>query len=138
LFVQFMSWLKWFAGVFFFLGIAGCASVSVPEAAKDVTPQQKVMARAQARWDAMVAGSLDKAYEFISPAGRLAMPLQEYRLRVNTQYWRKVKVRNATCEPDLCEVVLDFEYVLNGLQLSQVITEKWILESGEWWYVYRG
>ena len=133
-----MSWLKWFTGLFFCLGITGCTSIAIPDAAKDMTPQQKVMAKAQARWDMLVAGSMDKAYEFISPAGRLAMPLQEYRLRVNTQYWRKVKVRSATCEPDLCDVVLDFEYVLNGMQLSQVITEKWILESGEWWYVYRG
>ena len=96
------------------------------------------MQRAQARWDALLSGKLDQAYEYISPAGRLGMPFAEYRLRINTQYARKVNVTSATCDLDLCEVKMNFDYVLIGRALSQVITEKWIFDSGEWWLIYRG
>lgn len=122
-----------------FLG--GCATQAGDQKATSgavLTPQQAVMARAQARWDALLAGDVDKAYEFISPGARLAMPVAAYRQRVNPQYWRGTKVKDASCEAEICEVRLDFDYQLQGLPLSQVITEKWILDGGNWWFVYRG
>ena len=121
-------------------GVASCANIGneVKHLSISMTPEQKVMQRAEARWNAILEGKVDVAYGIISPAGRLRMPLEEYRLRVNTQYARKVRVASATCEVELCEVTLDFDYVLNGLPLSQVITEKWVLDGGEWWFVYRG
>lgn len=81
---------------------------------------------------------MEKAYGFLTTAGRLAMPLNTYRLRINSQYWRKVKVKEAACEPELCVVKVDFDYQINSLPLSQVLTEKWILEDGKWFFVYQG
>jgi hypothetical protein len=141
LFVHFMSWLKLFAALILGLGVSGCAGVGGAVEGKSSlsqTPEQLVMLRAQARWDALLSGEINQAYGYISPAGRLGMPVTEYRLRVNMQYAKKAKVTGAKCEPELCEVSLNYDYVLNGLALSQVITEKWILDSGEWWLVYRG
>jgi hypothetical protein len=120
------------------LSLSNCGTVAHNTAAEKITPEQASLTRAQARWDALLKGDIGGAYEFISPAGRLTLPLSEYRLRINPQYWRSAKAKSATCEAEICEVKLDFDYELNGLKLSQVITEKWILDGGKWWFVYRG
>lgn len=102
------------------------------------SPEEKVMFRAQARWDALLSGRIDQAYEFISPASRLNMPVSDYRTRVSLQYARNAKPLSANCEAELCVVKLNFDYVLNGMALSYPINETWIQDGGEWWFVFRG
>ena len=134
-----MHLLNGFLASFLVIILASCVMTEVPKQAKPVlSKEQEVVKRAQERWDALFTGNLGGAYEYISPAGRLGMPVTEYVKRVNPQYWRKIKVREAKCEPELCDVFVDLDYEVAGLPLSQVITEKWILDSGKWWFVYRG
>ena len=121
--------------------LTGCATAPgmVKTAVSGVTSPEKVaIGRAQQRWDALFASDFDKAYEFISPANKLTMPVTEYKYRVSSQYWRKYSVRDANCEPDLCVVRVNLDYQLQGIPLSQVVTEKWILDGGIWWYVFQG
>ncbi|MBL8523726.1 MAG: hypothetical protein JNN20_08560 [Betaproteobacteria bacterium] len=116
--------------------IVGCAStVSAPPA---VTPEDAVATRAQERWDALLARDMEKAYGFISPAGRISMSLEVYRGRVNPQYWRKIKVKEVSCKPDVCEVVMDLDYSFEGIALKTLVNETWIFDSGKWWIVYKG
>ena len=120
--------------------LAGCGTSGGLKAAESAarTPEQKVMVRAQARWDALIARNLDLAYTFISPAGRSTMPVDVYRGRVNPQYWRKVTVTDAKCEADVCDVNLNIEFTVLEMPLSNVVSEKWILADGEWYFIYRG
>ncbi len=94
--------------------------------------------RAQERWDALLARDMEKAYGFISPAGRISMSLEVYRGRVNPQYWRKIKVKEVSCKPDVCEVVMDLDYSFEGIALKTLVNETWIFDSGKWWIVYKG
>ena len=97
------------------------------------------MARAQARWDALLVAQYEKAYSFISPAGRLTLSVELYRSRIASANWRAAKVTSATCEPEVCEVTLKLDVnVLPDLPYAQAINEKWIVVGGEWWFVYRG
>ena len=113
----------------------GCASVSRAPA----TPEQAVQARAQERWNALIAGQLDKAFEYITPSGRRTLPLEVYRARLTGTSWRGAKVTGAVCEPEVCDVTVTLDInVLPNLPYQQVITEKWLLDGGKWWFVYRG
>ena len=97
------------------------------------------MARAQARWDALLVSQFDKAYEYISPAGRLSLSLELFRSRIAAASWRGAKVTSAVCEPEVCDVTLKLDInVLPNLPYTQTINEKWILDGGKWWFVYRG
>lgn len=123
------------AGAVLLLLVAGCAGLSAtPE-----TPEKAVMARAQARWDTLVAGQFDKAFEYITPAGRSTLPLEVFRGRLSGTKWRAAKVTKAVCEPEVCDVTVTLEMeVLPNLPQQIPITEKWLLDGGKWWFVYRG
>jgi hypothetical protein len=119
------------------LALVGCAPSHKQAVTTKLPPEKIAMQRAQERWDALLVGNMEKAYGFISPAGRLLMSPEEYRRRVNSEFWRGVKVKSAECEAELCSVKLDLDYRLANMNLSQVISEKWILENDSWWYVYQ-
>ena len=113
----------------------GCAVVPVVP----LSPEQAVKARAQARWDALVAGQIEKAFEFITPSGRSTLPFDVFRGRLSGTSWRKASVTSATCEPEVCDVNVTLEVdVLPNLPQPIPISEKWLLVDGQWWFVYRG
>ena len=122
--------------------LVGCAATSPNPSEKSAipqTPEEKVVYRAQARWDALRAGGYDKAYAYITPSMRITLPLEVFRSRISGGSWIDVKVTKAVCEPEVCDVSVKIEYyVLPNLRDTQTVTEKWILEGGNWWFVYRG
>ena len=102
-------------------------------------PEQAVKARAQERWDTLVAGQLDKSYEYITPSGRSTLPIEVYRGRLAGSKWRGAKVTAVVCEPEVCDVTVTLDIdVLPNLPHKQPISEKWLLVDGKWWFVYRG
>lgn len=123
---------------------AGCAGVgSSTEALPGRTPklssaEKTVTLRAQQRWDALMEGELNKAYAFISPSGRAKLQAQDYRARVNTGHFRKAVVQEASCQIDSCDVKVSLDYIVGGMALKQTLSEIWILDEGNWWFVYRG
>lgn len=140
--MKFVSCGKMFLGVFLLNLLAACATntpgnierVSAPQ-----TAEEKVVSRAQARWDALRAGNYEKAYSYITPATRMTLPLEVFRGRISGGSWLDVKVTKAVCEPEVCDVSVRIEYfVLPNLRDSQTVNEKWILDGGNWWFVYRG
>ena len=124
-------------------GIAGCGttgsvqSTSVVETgAGDVS--KLVTGRAQQRWNALLKADMETAYQFISPGGRSLMTLEQYRLRVNTSFWRGAKVSEASCGTETCEVTVLVDVLLQGVKFTNPIKETWILDAGKWWFVYAG
>ena len=133
--MRFLLWFKLVAAVFLAVVLDACAGITGVQ----ITPEQAVMARAQARWDALLAAQFDKAYEYITPAGRLTLSVELFRNRLAAASWRAAKVTGAVCEPEVCDVTLKLDVnVLPGLPYTQAINEKWILVGGKWWFVYRG
>lgn len=110
----------------------------VGQAGKASKVEKLVMSRAQLRWNAIMAGDLNGAYTFISPAGRAKLQAQDYRARVNTVNFRKAVVKEAICQADSCDVKIAFDYVVGDIPLKQILSEIWILDEGNWWFVYRG
>ena len=133
--MRFSYWYKVAASIFLLLFAVGCANISGPPE----TPEQAVKARAQERWNALVAGQLDKAYEYITPSGRSTLPKEIFRARLSGSTWRGAKVTGAVCETEVCDVTVTLDIdVLPNLPHQQPISEKWLLDGGKWWFVYRG
>lgn len=134
---------KALAGVFLVLAVGGCSAPTGPTKTTQgdaaTTKEQQVMSRVQQRWNLLLAKDLDKAYEYLSPAARLTMSKEVYRLRVNPTFWRGAKVKSAACRDEVCDVQVELNImVLPNLPVDQVVEEKWILDQGQWWFVYQG
>ena len=123
--------------------LGGCGTTTPSQAtalaAKDAdsAPRQVVL-RAQQRWAALLKRDMDAAYQFISPAGRSLMSLDDYRPRVNTGFWRGAKATDAVCAVETCEVTVLVDMVVEGVKFNVPIKETWILDAGKWWFVYQG
>jgi hypothetical protein len=102
-------------------------------------PEKTVEIRAQERWDALRAGQFEKAFSYLTPSTRSTLPLEVFRGRISGASWIDVRVVKVVCEPEVCDVSVKIDYfVLPNLRDSQVVSEKWILDQGKWWFVYRG
>ena len=131
------------AFAFAIIALSGCASTGSGPLAGEAdkasqSTSQKVLVRAQRRWDALLKSDTDTAYGFISPAGRSTMPVEKYRPRVNAAFWRGAKAKDATCEAETCDVTVWIEITVEGVKTSVPVKESWILEAGQWWFVYQG
>ena len=112
-------------------------STGIGETAND-TVEKVVTARAQQRWDALLKRDMEVAYQFISPAGRSLISLDDYRPRVNAGIWRGAKVKEASCAAETCEVTVLVNIEAQRVKFTNPIKETWILDAGKWWFVYQG
>ena len=110
---------------------AGCAAVPASR-------EKAIEVRAQARWDALIAGDLVKAYEFLSPGSREVYTRENYMASVRAGMWKKARVERVDCaEPDLCNVVVQIDYVYRGSPISTPLRETWSRSGDEWWFVLK-
>lgn len=126
--------------VFLLLGCAGVTPRSDSASSGAASSESQVSARAEARWQAMAAKDLDKAYEFLSPGSKAAFPLALFKGRIRPLDWRPAKARSANCEADKCSVKLEvtfFDRRLGG-EATTVVEETWIKDVGNWWFVFNG
>lgn len=119
------------------VGIGGCASlVSGPE--------DKVKALATQRWQYLVEGDFDKAYEMATPGFRKVRNLRDYRVRKSAVpvKWVAAEVLRVECSPAekptkcVARIKLDSTPVVpSGFKgvLSSGIDETWLFEDGHWW-----
>lgn len=123
------------------VGLAACASISVdsPPEAK----QKLVAERAQARWELLIKGDVDGAYQYLSAGSKAATPLGLYKGRIKPGLWRGAKVDKVDCEAEICKVQMlityDFRSARAGAMkgIETPVPETWIIENGTVGYVYR-
>lgn len=98
--------------------------------------------RAQARWDALLAGNTELAYEFTNPGFRSAISPEGYHHRVASgTRWIAARVERVECEQRRCEVSVDVTYQLTepdlGLDFEETFEEIWIFVDDQWWIYQR-
>ena len=111
---------------------SGCASIMGPPP----TAEEIVAERAQERLDALLAGDLDKAYSFFSPASQAVYEKADLASAyAGAGRWTAAKVTSVSCEPLRCEVVylIDYKMVRPALENSRPIAEVWINVDGKWY-----
>ena len=114
--------------------LGACAVIehaNVEEATKAVTK------RAQERWDLLIKGEVNKAYEYYSPASRTTLTLEAFRKRSGAgRWWRKLDLQKVDCGAETCQVTMALEYDLFEIKgLKTTIEETWIKDAGTWWLV---
>lgn len=119
------------------VGLAGCAGI-VQDTGKQQDPHRQVRELALARWDALIAGDLARAYEYLSPGTRDVMSLDLYKKKIRTGGWKKASVDTVSCEQDRCGVTMVIKYDYRNVKsLETRLSEDWLQEGGKWWYVPR-
>ena len=84
----------------------------------------------------MIAGNYDKAYEYISPAGRSIMTLEGFKKSMRPEFHKSARVVAVKCgTPDVCDVQLEIEYEFHGKRTKTPLPERWFKQDGKWWYL---
>lgn len=109
----------------------GCASLG------SRSPEDVVRVRAQARWDALIAGKWEKAYEYATPGFRSSVDVFGFRSRVASPVKLKsAEVVSVDCKDTTCEATMRIGLVplQKGYpETTTDLTERWVQEGGEWW-----
>ena len=118
-----------------FLFLAACAGTG---------KSNGIEARAQTRWDLVLAGNLAEAYEYLSPGVRSSIGSFDYQrsLLITAVRWTSAEVLEAECSEDACSVKVNVDFMVVGalpgvtkFEGKQVITENWVRMDGQWWFV---
>lgn len=121
------------------LALGACSGM----AKKDQTPEEAVVERAQARYDALMRkdqDGLEEALTFTSPSYRTFNTVRQYSAVVAGRgMWNDVSVRSAACEEDVCKVTVDLTYTSPQfkLPLTRPFYEKWIKVNDQWWIYHK-
>lgn len=123
-------------------GAAVLAACTPAEPPRDVT--EIVAERAQARWDAVIAGEHESAYAYYTPGYREQTSAIDYTIEMRGRpvQWMDADVGEVACEDDRCTVVTEVEYrvpsapaQLSGMGSRRPVEETWIRIDGNWWFV---
>lgn len=117
--------------------LGGCASLGGKA-------EDQVKALANQRWQHLIAGDFDKAYEMATPSYRQLRDVRYYRNKrtLTPVKWLAAEVVNVSCEPaeaaTKCSVRIKLDSKplvrtkFDGI-LSAGIDETWVYENGRWW-----
>lgn len=113
--------------------LAGCAS-TVP-----ATPERVVQQRANAYWQARLAGKPEQAYALSTPSYRALRNVEQFSRQVGSAAGiRAAEVHNVVCTPENCtaRMALSVRPPLPGFDVGLTTTyvnETWVQENGQWW-----
>lgn len=124
------------------LALAACTPSEPPEPVQ--TDSDIVSERAQARWNALIAGEHEAGYAYYTPGFREQTSVVDFTIdmRGRPVQWVGAEVISAECGGDRCEVEIDLEYrvpsapaQMSGMGNRRPIEETWIRIDGSWWFV---
>ena len=107
-------------------------------------PQDLLIERAQARWDAIMARDYDAAYALYSPGYRSATSRTDFEIELRSRRitWTSASYREHSCDDEVCTVTFDIEYTAprpvpgaGKWDGRSSVEETWIQASGQCWYV---
>ncbi|HUX29413.1 MAG TPA: hypothetical protein VMV78_02165 [Thiobacillus sp.] len=126
--------------------LPGCATLEPEESEKWRESQRPVLkARAEARWDALIKGDIEKAYVHTTPEYRAVVNLQQYKGKYGRVLdWQGARVVDISYDvPTVATVSVEVTYRVGlpgmggeVIETQKVISEKWIYKNREWWYTF--
>lgn len=117
---------------------SGCAGLGGPPAA----PEAAVKSRADQRWQLLMAGRLDDAYQLLAPGYRAVKSAAAYREDVKPAVvWLSAEIASVNCEnAEVCVAKVKLEakpLLAPGFGNTKIVShfdERWILVDGQWWH----
>ena len=118
--------------------IAGCAGFGGASGG----PEKVVQARANQRWQLLIAGKFDNAYEMLAPGYRAVKSPDAYKNDASPMVkWLSAEALSVTCDSsEACNAKIKLEakpVLARGATPGNIVThfdEKWILVDGQWWH----
>lgn len=115
------------------LVLSGCASL------QPRPPEQIVEARANQRWQHLIAGDVQDAYAMLTQSYRDSTPYERYRTHIANGSWVRAKVISISCAEEVCTARISLEAkpplgVRYGGNIITGLDETWIHESGQWYF----
>jgi hypothetical protein len=142
------------AAACFAIVLAACGTTGgTKQAAPGATPAARTAAKAGAaledraveRWQHMIAGQPELAYDFMSPGARSTKSREAWAKEMSERpiKWKKVNYLDKACDSDdACEIRVQIEYQapLQGTaggvaSASGILTERWIRIDGIWYFL---
>ncbi len=115
------------------LAIGGCASLQE-------APQETVRKLASQRWQYVIEGKFDKAYEMTVPSFRKLKTKENFTIGMmaTSVKWQSAEVIKVNCETQTCKVtVKTASQIMMPTRykgpLVSGLDETWIFEDGQWW-----
>lgn len=126
-------------------GLAACAgagSTARPSGAAEGVPSA-LEQRAVERWELLIDGKPERAYDYLTPGYRSTVGRQEYARNalMGAIRWRAVNWRDAECaSADACKARLQVEYTVRMSGAGDVPSinlqeESWLLIDGKWYFL---
>jgi hypothetical protein len=120
--------------------LSACA---LDPAARARADEEVVSKRAMERWNLLIEGRLESAYNYLSSGYKAVTPYSHYQKTVKGQgLWKAATVENVQCEAESCEVKvkleLEIHYPLmkNAVHTDSVVIERWVKsQNGVWGFV---
>lgn len=130
-----MTWARqWFCSVVSLAGAALLVACGVLQPGSPPQVEESVRARAQQRWDALLAGDVEKAYGFLSPGARQTRSFASYSAMIRKGFWAKAVVEGVVCpSTSVCKVTVVVDYNFRGSLVSSPVSEDWVFADGQWW-----
>lgn len=100
--------------------------------------------RAQQRWDTLLAGDLEAAYEFYSPGYRSSTSLIDFAFGIRSRrvHWTTAQYKEHSCLEQSCTVIFEVGFTvampvpgLTKWDGNDTLEEKWVKTGGHWWYL---
>ena len=121
-----------------------CGLLVLSACATTVKTEETIEKRATERWNALLGGDLDGAYQFLSPGYRSSVSSLQYQrsLLLNRIKWTGAQFIESDCTETACKVKISIDYALYGalpgvssFESTQTLDESWVLAEGEWYFV---
>ncbi len=123
------------------LVLTACATGPLSPEAERALLQKRV----EARWDAVLRGDYDLAYDFATPSYRKVYSrkhfFNQYARQVEPESVKVVKIEFQNPERTVARVWIDLGFSATGwgsnpvIHTSTVVKETWVKEEGRWWRV---
>jgi hypothetical protein len=101
--------------------------------------------RAVQRWQHLIDGNPDLAWNMLTPGARSAKPREKYaeEMRDRPVRWTKVTFRDKECDqPDACNVRVNVEYRVmvpvvrvGEMTVPSTLVERWLRLDGQWYHL---
>jgi hypothetical protein len=136
----------------FITGFAGAVgddqqSAGTTSQEPDLTQQEweeLALRKADERWQLLIEGRKESAYEYLSPGYRQTVPYTVYQRSVRgVGLWKSAKAKSATCDPGRCVVTTELHIEMRNPRFSGPIPtvvhieEGWLIdrENRQLWFV---
>lgn len=133
-----MPRLVFLIGMLLLLALITACAASAP------TRDEIIAERAQARWDALLAGDFESAYAFLTPGVRSTMTAtdMEIEFRLRRVQYLSAEYLDHGCADQVCTVKIRVGFRvakpvvgMKEWESESTAEEQWILSGGQWWYL---